>query len=102
MREVTTLSSLIRPRPCINGHVPNNIDAILDGACPVVASVGGHDRTPKGAAQRSACSRRWTRSGFVNARSNDRSWRKAAPRHQPSANSAKGWPIAVEGTKAGV
>jgi len=32
------------------GQVPNDIDAILDGACPVVASFGGRDRTLKGAA----------------------------------------------------
>jgi carboxymethylenebutenolidase len=25
------------------GHVPNDIDAILDGACPMVASFGGRD-----------------------------------------------------------
>jgi carboxymethylenebutenolidase len=34
------------------GQVPNDIDAILDGACPVVASFGGRDRTLKGAAAR--------------------------------------------------
>jgi carboxymethylenebutenolidase len=34
------------------GQVPNDIDAILDGACPMVASFGGRDRTLKGAATR--------------------------------------------------
>ncbi|WP_169708520.1 dienelactone hydrolase family protein [Trinickia terrae] len=34
------------------GQVPNDIDAILNGACPVVASYGGRDRTLKGAAAR--------------------------------------------------
>jgi carboxymethylenebutenolidase len=34
------------------GQVPNDIDAILDGACPVVASFGGRDKTLKGAAAR--------------------------------------------------
>ena len=34
------------------GQVPNDIVAILDGACPVVASYGGRDRTLKGAASR--------------------------------------------------
>ena len=34
------------------GQVPNDIDAILDGACPVVASYGGRDRALKGAAAR--------------------------------------------------
>jgi carboxymethylenebutenolidase len=34
------------------GQVPNDIDAILDGACPVVASFGGRDRMLKGAAAR--------------------------------------------------
>jgi carboxymethylenebutenolidase len=34
------------------GRVPNDIDAILNGACPVVASFGGRDRTLKGAAAR--------------------------------------------------
>jgi carboxymethylenebutenolidase len=32
--------------------VPNDIDAILDGACPMVASFGGRDWTLKGAAAR--------------------------------------------------
>lgn len=34
------------------GEVPNDIEAILDGACPMVASFGGRDRTLKGAAAR--------------------------------------------------
>jgi carboxymethylenebutenolidase len=34
------------------GQVPNDIDAILDGACPMVASFGGRDRMLKGAAAR--------------------------------------------------
>ena len=34
------------------GQVPNDIDAILQGACPIVASYGGRDRTLKGAAAR--------------------------------------------------
>ncbi len=34
------------------GQVPNDIDAILDGACPILASYGGRDRTLKGAAAR--------------------------------------------------
>jgi carboxymethylenebutenolidase len=34
------------------GQVPNDIDAILDGACPMVASFGGRDWTLKGAAAR--------------------------------------------------
>jgi carboxymethylenebutenolidase len=34
------------------GHVPNDIDAILDGACPMVASFGGRDWPLKGAAAR--------------------------------------------------
>jgi carboxymethylenebutenolidase len=34
------------------GQVPNDINAILDGACPMVASYGGRDRTLKGAAVR--------------------------------------------------
>ena len=34
------------------GQVPNDIDAILDGACPMVASYGGSDRMLKGAAAR--------------------------------------------------
>ena len=34
------------------GQVPNDIDAILNGACPMVASYGGRDRTLKGAAAR--------------------------------------------------
>ena len=34
------------------GRVPNDIDAILDGACPMVASFGGRDRTLRGAAAR--------------------------------------------------
>jgi carboxymethylenebutenolidase len=34
------------------GQVPNDIDAILHGACPMVASYGGRDRTLKGAAAR--------------------------------------------------
>ena len=34
------------------GQVPNDIDAILNGACPMVASFGGRDRTLKGAAAR--------------------------------------------------
>ena len=34
------------------GQVPNDIDAILDGACPMVASYGGRDRMLKGAAAR--------------------------------------------------
>ena len=32
------------------GMVPENVDAILSGACPVVASYGGKDRTLPGAA----------------------------------------------------
>jgi len=32
------------------GPIPNDIDAILDGACPVVASYGGRDRRLKDAA----------------------------------------------------
>ena len=32
--------------------VPNDIDAILDGACPMVASFGGRDRMLKGPAAR--------------------------------------------------
>src|ERR1700747_1441620 len=32
------------------GHVPNDIDAILDGACPVVASFGGRERPLKSTA----------------------------------------------------
>src|ERR1700752_1226071 len=35
-----------------DGHVPNDIDAILDGACPMVASFGGRDWPLKGAAAR--------------------------------------------------
>lgn len=34
------------------GQVPSDIDAILKGACPMVASFGGRDRTLKGAAAR--------------------------------------------------
>jgi carboxymethylenebutenolidase len=34
------------------GPVPNDIDAIMTGACPVVASFGGRDWTLKGAAAR--------------------------------------------------
>jgi carboxymethylenebutenolidase len=34
------------------GPLPNDIDAIMGGACPVVASYGGRDRTLKGAAAR--------------------------------------------------
>ena len=34
------------------GQVPSDIDAILNGACPMVASFGGRDRTLKGAAAR--------------------------------------------------
>jgi len=34
------------------GPLPNDIDAILEGACPVVASYGGRDRRLKGAAAR--------------------------------------------------
>jgi carboxymethylenebutenolidase len=34
------------------GSVPNDIDTILKGACPVVASFGGRDWTLKGAAPR--------------------------------------------------
>lgn len=34
------------------GQVPNDIDTILNGACPMVASFGGRDRTLKGAAAR--------------------------------------------------
>jgi carboxymethylenebutenolidase len=34
------------------GPLPNDIDAIMDGACPVVASYGGRDWTLKGAAAR--------------------------------------------------
>ncbi|WP_031358221.1 dienelactone hydrolase family protein [Caballeronia sordidicola] len=34
------------------GPVPNDIDAIMDGACPVVAGYGGRDRRLKGAAAR--------------------------------------------------
>ena len=34
------------------GPLPNDIDAILEGACPVVASFGARDRTLKGAAAR--------------------------------------------------
>ena len=34
------------------GQVPNDIDAILDGACPMVASYGGRDRMLRGAAAR--------------------------------------------------
>jgi carboxymethylenebutenolidase len=34
------------------GNVPNDIDAILDGACPMVASFAGRDRTLRGAAAR--------------------------------------------------
>ena len=34
------------------GQVPNDIDAILDGACPMVASFGGRDRMLRGAAAR--------------------------------------------------
>jgi carboxymethylenebutenolidase len=34
------------------GHVPNDIDAILDGACPMVASFGGRDWPLRGAAAR--------------------------------------------------
>lgn len=34
------------------GQVPNDIDAILNRACPVVASYGGRDRTLKAAASR--------------------------------------------------
>jgi carboxymethylenebutenolidase len=34
------------------GQVPNDIDAILDGACPMVASYGGRDKMLKGAAAR--------------------------------------------------
>lgn len=34
------------------GQVPNDIDAILNGACPMVASFGGRDRTLRGAAAR--------------------------------------------------
>ena len=32
------------------GQVPNDIDATLNGACPMVASFGARDRTLKGAA----------------------------------------------------
>jgi carboxymethylenebutenolidase len=38
--------------PVFYGQVPNDIDAILDGACPMVASYGGRDWTLKGAATR--------------------------------------------------
>lgn len=34
------------------GRVPEDIDAILEGACPVVGSFGGRDRALKGAAAR--------------------------------------------------
>lgn len=34
------------------GALPRNLDAALDGACPVVASYGGRDRTLRGAAHR--------------------------------------------------
>src|ERR1700757_2401032 len=34
------------------GRVPNDIDAILDGACPMVASFGGRDWSLRGAAAR--------------------------------------------------
>jgi carboxymethylenebutenolidase len=34
------------------GQVPNDIEAILHGACPMVGSFGGRDRTLKGAAAR--------------------------------------------------
>jgi carboxymethylenebutenolidase len=34
------------------GPVPNDIDAIMGGACPVVASYGGRDKRLKGAAAR--------------------------------------------------
>ena len=34
------------------GPVPNDIDAILEGACPMVASFGGRDRMLKGSAAR--------------------------------------------------
>lgn len=34
------------------GPVPNDIDAIMNGACPVVAGYGGRDRRLKGAAAR--------------------------------------------------
>jgi carboxymethylenebutenolidase len=34
------------------GPLPNDIDAIMGGACPVVASYGGRDWTLKGAAAR--------------------------------------------------
>jgi carboxymethylenebutenolidase len=36
------------------GAVPNDIDKILNGACPIVGSYGGRDRTLKGAATRLA------------------------------------------------
>ena len=34
------------------GPIPNDIDAILEGACPIVGSFGGRDATLKGAAAR--------------------------------------------------
>jgi carboxymethylenebutenolidase len=34
------------------GPIPNDIDTIMSGACPVVASYGGRDRTIKGGATR--------------------------------------------------
>jgi carboxymethylenebutenolidase len=32
------------------GHLPNNLDDAIDGACPIVASYGGRDRSLTGAA----------------------------------------------------
>lgn len=34
------------------GHLPANLDEVLEGACPVVASYGGRDRTLAGAAEK--------------------------------------------------
>jgi carboxymethylenebutenolidase len=34
------------------GEVPGDVDALLDGACPIVASFGGKDRSLRGAAEK--------------------------------------------------
>jgi carboxymethylenebutenolidase len=34
------------------GQVPGDVDALLNGACPIVASFGGRDRSLRGAAER--------------------------------------------------